>query len=148
MSWSVVVLLLSGVPAGEEEKPTHFQNYTEAYRAAEEAQQPMLVILNPSHDAGEKPISLDVVRRTKQRRELLEKYIVVVIDTGTSHGKTVHELFGSEALPRLVIIDKTQEWQIYRSSEPLDGPQWTQILRTFQSGQTSTPLEVDQRCPT
>ncbi len=148
MSWSVAFLLLAGVSANDKGKTEYFENYTQAYLAAEQAKLPMLVILNPSREAGEKPISLDDIRTDEQSRKLLEKYIVAVIDTGTSHGKTMHKLFGSEKLPRVVVIDKTQTLQIYQSSEPHDGKQWTEVLEAFQSGQKSASLDVDQECPT
>ena len=106
MSWNIAFLLLAVVPADDKGKPKHFENYTRAYFAAEQAKRPMLVILNPGREAGEKPISLDAIRRDEQRRKLLEKYVVAVIDTGTSHGKTIRELFGSEKLPRVVVIER------------------------------------------
>lgn len=108
----------------------------------------MLVILNPSRDSGTEPIDLADVRRTKLRRALLAEYVVVVIDTQTDHGRAVHRLFGSAALPRVAVIDKDQELQVYRTSEALYGQLWNQILETFRNADRNTRLQQQQFCPT
>ncbi len=151
MDLSLSLLLVAGITIGDmnsKESLTHFDNYTKAYRAAQILKQPMLVILNPVVDSGQKPISLGDIRRTKQRRELLEKYIIVVLDTKTEHGKTCHKLFGSAPLPRVVVIDKRQKYQIFQTSEALYGQLWTKILETYRKGERSNVDPTATYCPT
>ena len=64
------------------------------------------------------------------------------------NGKTVRKLFGSEKLPRVVIIDQTQEVHIHRSSEPLHEQKWIQILTEHQPGEKPAPPDVEESCPT
>lgn len=138
------------IPAGDNDRFEHFQSYTEGYYEAQRQQRPLLVILNPPADAENQAITLDAVRRTRHRRALLENYVVVVVDTGTSHGRKVHELFDSPQLPRVVVIDKRQQRQIFQTSEFLQGEQWNQILETYQAGERPAPLNLfgPVYCPT
>ncbi len=122
----------------------NFQNYTEAWRAAADVQRPMLVVLNPP--AGEvasgAAIDVEVLREDAKIAELLGDYVVAEIDTGTEHGKKVHELFGSKALPRVVVIDAHQKWQVYRTSEHLEPAALKNVLATYRSGAAPVSLET------
>lgn len=128
----------------------HFQNYTEAYRDAQRTKKPLLVILNPGRQSDVVPIHLDDVRKTDQRRKLLERYVVVEIDASTSHGEVVHKLFENKPLPHVAVIDREQKWQVFRTSRTLQGDDWTRILETLQNGDSSVTLNLDARpaCPT
>lgn len=143
-------MLLAAIPADANHGFEHFESYTEGYREAERLQRPLLVILNPPTETDAEPITLDAVRRTRHRRALLENYVVVVVNTGTSHGRKVHQLFDSAPLPRVVVIDKRQELQIFQTSERLQGEQWNQILETYQAGERPVPLTLfgPVYCPT
>lgn len=134
----------------EVKAPQQFQNYTEAYRFAQREKKPLLVILNPGSRSDVTPIHLDDVRKTEQRRKLLEHYVVVEIDASTSHGETIHKLFQNKPLPHVAVIDREQKWQVFRTSRTLQGSDWTRILETLQKGDSSVTLNLDARpaCPT
>ncbi|MBC7815336.1 MAG: hypothetical protein IAG10_00385, partial [Planctomycetaceae bacterium] len=89
-------------------QPTHFTNYAVAYREAQRAKKPLLVILNPAEESS--AVKVDEVRKTQQRRDLLQKFVVVVIDTATDHGETVNKLFNEKSLPHVSVIDRDQQW--------------------------------------
>ena len=99
--------------------PTHFTSYTLAYREAQRSKKPLLVVLNPGEDSPEVPANLEDVRKTQQRRKLLERFVVVEIDTSTSHGQTVHKLFDNKPLPHVAVIEREQQWQVFRTSPKL-----------------------------
>jgi hypothetical protein len=128
--------------------PTHFTNYTEAYREAQRGKKPLLVILNPAEEAT--AVKVDDVRKTQQRRELLEKFVVVVIDTSTPHGETINKLFDQKSLPHVSVIDRDQQWQVFRTSKKLQGEDWNRVLETFQNGESTARLNLDVQpfCPT
>ena len=130
--------------------PTHFTNYTLAYREAQRSKKPLLVILNPGEEAAGVPVHLADVRKTEHRRKLLERYVVVVLDAGTKHGETTHKLFDSRTLPYVSVIDHDQRWQLFRTSCKLQGDDWNKILETFQSGESTVSLNLDvpKPCPT
>lgn len=150
MTWSLSLLLLAGtvaeIPSGTADRQV-FDNYTQAYHAAQEGEKPMLVILNPGEASDAEPVTMEAVEKTAERRELLKNYVVAVIDTETDHGKTVHKLFDSPQLPRVAVIDKDQKWQVYRTSESLQGYQWTAVLKTFKNGAQTTRLYNYNYCP-
>jgi len=122
----------------------NFQSYTQAWHAAADAQRPMLVVLNPA--AGEvsagAAIDVEALRHDSEIGKLLGDYVVAEIDTGTEHGKKVHELFGSKALPRIVVIDAAQKWQVYRTSEHLERTALKNVLTTYRSGVAPMSLEA------
>jgi len=134
-------------PTEAQVAPSSYDNYTRAYRAAKQAKKPMLVILNPAKGAKVSLISLEDVQKTRVRRELLQNYVVAVIDTSTSHGQKVQALFGSPQLPHVAIIDNTQAFQVYQTSETLYGQMWDQVLTAFQKAEPATRMPVQTTCP-
>ncbi|MBL8849087.1 MAG: hypothetical protein JNG89_05360 [Planctomycetaceae bacterium] len=140
---SAFVLVLGGLFAGAttDSAGQTFDSYTKAYHAAAEGKRPMLVILNPPADqvAADNAIDVDKLREDLDISKLLDSYVVAEIDTGTDHGRKVHELFGSTQLPRVVVIDNEQKNQIYRTSDHLETVKLKEVLETYQDG---TPTAV------
>lgn len=140
MSWKIALLLFVGaVPQGDRET-NYFENYTKAYHAAREAGKPLLVILNPD-SSEQSAIPPGTVYGTGFRRELIDNYVVAVLDAGTQHGRRVHKLFGSDELPHVSVIDKNQEYQIYTTSGAPSEPLWDAILESFETGKPTASLE-------
>jgi hypothetical protein len=138
-------------PAAEAQvAPDAYTSYTQAYRAAQRAKRPMLVILNPPQNSRTSLISLQDVEKTRARRELLQNYVVAVIDTSTPHGQKVYSLFGSPQLPHVSVIDNAQAYQVYQTSEAMYGQMWDYILTTFQNASpaiTQAPVQQPNYCP-
>jgi hypothetical protein len=126
-------------------QPTHYTNYAAAYREAQRAKKPLLAILNPSEESSS--VKVEEVRKTQQRRELLQKFVVVVIDTSTNHGETVNKLFNEQSLPHVSVIDRDQQWQLFRTSKKLQGEDWNRVLETFQNGEQTARLTLDVKLP-
>jgi hypothetical protein len=130
--------------------PDAYTSYTQAYRAAQKAKRPMLVILNPARSSQTSLISLEDVEKTRARRELLQNYVVAVIDTSTPHGQKVYSLFGSPQLPHVSVIDNAQSFQVYQTSEAMYGQLWDYVLTTFQNASPATvqaPVQQQNYCP-
>mgnify|MGYP002622610746 CR=1 FL=1 len=146
---TAIALLMSaalGADAGSDADT--FNSYTVAYKAAADVKRPMLVVLNPPADevSTQKSISVDDLRQDTEIDTLLENYVVAEIDTGTEHGKKVHELFGSKPLPRVVVIDSDQKLQIFRTSNRLDDTEIKDVLEKYQDGKRiSTSLDWTRR---
>jgi hypothetical protein len=132
---ATLLLAVAGLSPTEAARPLQFDDYGSAYRAATKSGRPLLVILNPADESGKTPISLENVQRTRQRRQLLNDYVVCTVDTSTEAGQKTHQLFGSKQLPRVVVIDKRQKYQIFQTSESLYGQRWTEILETYRKGE-------------
>lgn len=126
---------------------THFTSYTTAHDAARKLDKPLLVILNPPAGSEREPILIDDVRKTRQRRELLENYVVAVLDTSTPHGQVCYDLFKRPDLPRVVVIDRDQKYQIFKTSEELYGQLWTTILEKYQAGEFLAAQPVSYQSP-
>jgi hypothetical protein len=137
----------NAAPTEAQVAPSSYDNYSKAYRAAKQAKKPMLVILNPAKGANVALISLEDVQKTRVRRDLLQNYVVAVIDTTTPHGKKVQTLFGSPQLPHVAIIDNEQAFQVYQTSESLYGQMWDTVLTAFQKAEPTTRMPVQNSCP-
>ena len=134
MMFPTAFLLAAGLSLGgtnAESGTLKFDSYTRAYHAAADAHRPMLVVLNPSADqvSTGTMIDVDALRQDGDLAGLLGDYVVAEIDTGTEHGRKVHEVFGSKALPRIVVIDADQKWQVYRTSAQLEKPALKSLIR-------------------
>lgn len=143
MHWSAMLVLaagagtaVGGVGMETSIKAPTFNSYTEAYHAAGDVKMPMFVVLNPPAGAtsARKPISIDELRRDPKTNEVLEDYVVAVIDTGTEHGRKVHALFESKALPRVVVIDDQQNQQVFRTSRTLAQAELRTVLERYRNG--------------
>ena len=149
---NTLLLLAGGFAAGgmdatTESQGTRFDSYTQAWHAAADVNKPILVIINPAGDevSTHESISVDALNDDPEIGRILDDYVVAEIDTGTEHGKVVHELFGSQALPRVVVIDNDQEWQIYRTSRQLEHDEMVDVLERYRTGeQVSTRSTVTQ----
>jgi len=141
------LVLLSALSGGTRES-TVYDDYRQAWQAGRAQNLPVLVILNPSSDADSPSIDVDSLRRTGHRRDLLGKYVVAVIDTSTPQGKTVRKLFGSQALPRVSVLDRQQKWQVYKTSQALSAEDWNLVLETYQKGNPPAVVAKPAACRT
>ncbi len=128
-------------------RPEFYTSYTMAYIEAQQSKKPLLVILNPGHKEELIPVHLEDVRKTQQRRQLLDRYVVVIVDSSTTHGSTVHKLFDKRPLPHVSVIDRDQQLQVFRTSRKLQGDDWNKILETFQNGDRTASLNLDVQLP-
>ena len=134
MLWNLCLLLSTVVGATPEGTPSDFVEYGPAYRAAQEANRPLLVILNDGPSTAESSVKPEDIRKARVRRELLNQYFVVVVDASTEAGRKTHELFGAPALPYVSVIDKQQKFQLYRSSKPHAAEDWNLLLERHKDG--------------
>jgi hypothetical protein len=149
MQWIFGAALLAAIPVSESRdvvETPHHVSYTTGYQAARAAQRPILLVLNPKAGSPDGAVTLEALCKTRQRRELLKNYVVVIVDTGTQHGQLVRESFGARQLPYVAVIDKRQQKLIYRTSDALQGQQWTWVLETYRTGeQAANASFVDPR---
>lgn len=134
MTCQLALLLLIASRETDGKLPHVFDNYKQGYQTARVGQKPVLVVLNPGAESDAPRVDLEMLQRSKHRRDLLQKFVVVVIDTSTPEGEKVHKLFQSPQLPRISILDKQQKFQIFRTSRSLDPEDWNITLEKYQQG--------------
>jgi hypothetical protein len=139
MHWSALLFMaMTGLSSSDvavtTPSATAYTSYTQAWNAATEAKKPMLVILNPGPESGERQITEASLRSNKKLDTLLDQYVLAIVDTSTEHGQEVNRRFGSPALPRVVIIDKAQKKQIFRASGHLSGDSLVNVLEDHKEG--------------
>jgi hypothetical protein len=133
MHWSVTIAMFAAVATNAPEGSAEFHSYSDAYWKAAEVHRPMLVILNPPGNSGA-AVALESLKQDPAVRDVLDQYVVAVVDTGTEHGQKVYESFGRPALPRTVVIDQEQEKQIFRTSQKLQAATLGAILQQYRNG--------------
>jgi cellobiose-specific phosphotransferase system component IIA len=135
-------------PTEAQTAPATFNSYTQAYHAAQKSRLPMIVILNPGKNTQTSLISMEDVQKTRERRNLLQNYVVAVVDTTTPHGQKVYALFGSPQLPMVSVIDNQQATQVYQTSATMYGQMWDQILTSFiNASPAAPPMPAPNYCP-
>lgn len=146
MNCQIGALVLFAALSGSNDAGTVYTSYKEAYQAGKAANRPVLVIINPGAEADAKPVELETLRRSAARRELLDNYVVAVIDASTPEGEKVHKLFDSPPLPRVSVIDNQQKMQIYRTSRALTAEDWNLVLERYRTGQAPAAPKPTCNC--
>jgi len=136
MHWSALILVTAGLAAGTTNDTVEFASYGDAWHKAAEVKRPMLVILNPSQSqvATGEQITIDTLRQDEQISQLLDKYVVSIVDTGTEEGKKVHAVFGNKPLPYVAVIDENQKKQVFQKSEEVTTSEILTVLTKYQDG--------------
>lgn len=128
-----------------------YQNYNRAWEVAKAEKLPILVIINPGQgdQSGPGRVQLDDLQRSQHRRNLLQRYIVVMVDASTPHGAEVQKLFKATALPRVSVIDRNQSVVMHKTSDKLSMEDWTLLLEKHRTGDyVPPPVKVDySNCP-
>lgn len=134
----LVVGSLLGAPgdASEAVLPAATDSYTRAYNQAEGRS--MLVVLNPSADAG---VDTQTLRQDDRVAAALDGFVVAEIDASSQHGQQVRELFGNPALPHVVVISPERK-QIYKTSGYVTADQLLSAI-----GEPSQPVTVTAERP-
>lgn len=136
MAWSIYLVMFAGIPANPplDDLGTCHENYHAAHAEARQTGKPLLIVMNRGAQSESGNISIAAIRKTRERRKLLEDYVVVIIDTTTSHGQIVHRAYEHPKLPHVAVLDKRQVYEIFATSEPMYGQRWTEILQTYRRG--------------
>jgi hypothetical protein len=142
-----VVCLLAALSGGTRDA-TFYDDYRQAWTLARAGERPVLVILNPAPESVSPAIDVELLRRSRHRRELLSNYVVAVIDTSTTHGQAVHKAFQSPSLPRVAVLDRQQKWQIYRTSQVPSAEDWNLVLEKYRTGAAPQVAYRPRQCPT
>jgi hypothetical protein len=141
-------LVLFAALSGGTRESTVYDDYKQAWKAARAQNLPVLVILNPGADVETKRVDPDLLSRSGHRRDLLAKYVVAVIDTSTPQGAVTHKQFQSPALPRVSVLDRQQQWQVYRTSKDLSAEDWNMVLEKHQNGDPPASKSAPLVCRT
>jgi hypothetical protein len=91
-------------------------SYAQAVAEVKRTDRPLFVVL----DRGSSPVGRMVrdgtFLSTEVEEALAADYVRLFVDTETEFGRKLAAQFGAIELPRVVIIDRTGEWQVYRRS--------------------------------
>ena len=143
MNWSAIIVLTAGIAAGTGGDIATFDSYAAGWQKAAEVNRPMLVILNPTVEqvSVTQAVSLDSLTQDTEVASLLEKYVVVVVDTGTADGQKVLEAFGNKPLPYVAVIDEDQKKQVFQQSEHISISDVKNALTKYQDGAAAVATE-------
>jgi hypothetical protein len=125
---------------------TVYEDYSSAYYAAKAQRRPMLVIINPGSVIDGDAVDLRLVRRSRSRRELLDNYVVTVIDSSSETGRRMASKLRAttRSSPHVVVIDRDQKYQIASTAGTLSPEDWNLLLETHRDGQP--PMTQPRNC--
>jgi len=108
-------------------------DYGTAYKAAQQAGKPLLVVLEKPAEPRFR-IEQVSVSASKDPSALLEPYELCRIDVTTSAGGKMAELFGATEYPHIAITDKRVDQIVYRNTGKFSDLDWATMLVTYRNG--------------
>ncbi len=113
-------------------------SYAKAIRDVRRTDKPLFVVL----DRGSAPVGKMVAEGPFMSKEIDEAieadYVRLFIDTESELGQKLAGQFDATTLPRLVIIDRTGEWQVYRKSGVHSPDEVSSLLARFRQAKISS----------
>lgn len=139
---ALVMALVAGATASELDRQLDWSDhYANAKQGAATEQRPLLVVLENSADPAGK-LDLQAAGNAEKQLELLKQYKLCRMDVNTPYGKRVAEAFHVTKFPFTAITDKTTRYVTFRSSDPMNGDQWTQTLEAKKMGEAPVATTV------
>jgi hypothetical protein len=93
-----------------------FLDYGRAIKAVEEQDKPLFIVFDKVDSDLGRMVASDEFVSSEVERTLGADYIRMFVDVETEAGLKLAEQFGAAEFPRIVVIDRSTNWQAYRRS--------------------------------
>jgi hypothetical protein len=91
-------------------------NYAEALKHVRSYDKPLFIIFDTSDSTSAEGVQSGVFMSDKVERALSDDFVRLFVDLDTETGRSLAADFAVSEYPRLVVIDRSGEWQVYRKS--------------------------------
>ena len=91
-------------------------SYSHAIAEVKRTDKPLFIVLDRGSSLVGKMVADGLYLSHEVEEALAADYVRLFIDTETEGGKKLADQFRATELPRVVIIDRSGEWQVYRRS--------------------------------
>ena len=108
------MLCLAG-SALDESRSWH-NSYTKALEEVQRTDKPLFVVFEPGSAVMSRWMTGRGFMTGPVKQRITADYVPLYVDPYTPSGKKIASLFEIDGLPRIVVIDRTGDWQVYRRS--------------------------------
>lgn len=91
-------------------------DYAEAHAAARRSDKPLFIVICSSSSPYAGMVTAGTFVSEAIEESLRSDYVRLVIHTDTPAGHELAKQFSAQQTPRLVILDRSGDWQVYRES--------------------------------
>jgi thioredoxin-related protein len=131
MSTLVLSLVLSFIRLHSGESAWN-TDYAEAIRLVREHDKPLFIVFESGKSDVGHAVQTGLFMNEQIERALTDDYVRLFVDTETEPGRELAADFGVAEIPRVVIIDRSGDWQVYRKSGAHSPDELLTILGRFR----------------
>lgn len=113
-------------------------DYATALQEVEHQDKPLFIVFDRVESDAGRMVASDQFMNEHVERALAADYIRLFVDVESEWGKILAEQFGATEFPRLVVIDRSRNWQVYRRSGSHSANEVLSILDRYRRTKITT----------
>src|SRR5262249_35779940 len=107
-------------------------SYALALQEVRNSDKPLFIVFEPASTVMDKWARHTLFVNREVQQALSADYIRMFVNTETEMGRELAEQFGVDQFPRVVVIDRSGGWQVYRKSGEHTSEQVLAILNEYR----------------
>lgn len=133
----VLGMALSLSAAEATESKTWATDYSSALAEVQRTDKPLFIVFDGGSSVTGQMVAGGSYMSEQVEQALSADYVRMFVDTETEAGQQLAAKFAADSLPRVVVIDRSGEWQVYRRSGTHSPDQVLSVLTQFRRSKLS-----------
>jgi hypothetical protein len=129
MLTTIVLVVASEVAA----MPAWHMSYPQALADAARADKPLFIVFGDGSQFVTRFLNREPYQSDAVERALSADYVRMFVDTSTESGRALEAEFGARDPSRLVVLDRSGRWQVYRRSGNHTSDQVLAVLAEYRT---------------
>ena len=117
--------------------PWHL-DYGKALKEVERQDKPLFIVFDKVDSDLGKAVASDEFLNESVEHALSADYVRMFVDVESELGRKLAEQFGATEFPRLVVIDRSADWQVYRKSGKHSANEVQSLLARYRRSKITT----------
>ena len=126
-------------------------NYASALEDVRRTDRPLFVVFETGSTSLERVMGVRPYLNDRVEEALAADYVRMLVDVETDSGRALADQFGATELPRVVVVDRSGNWQVYRKSGVHSPDQVLSVLTRYRlskiAASPTTSLEEPRFMP-
>jgi hypothetical protein len=115
-------------------------DYGRAIQAVEQQDKPLFIVFDKVDSDLGRMVASDEFVSGEVERTLAADYVRMFVDVETEEGLILAEKFGAAEFPRIVVIDRSTNWQAYRRSGSHSPTELLSVLTRYRRTKITSPV--------